>query len=178
MINQISASLTFVINAVKYLLEFLTIVILGGVGAVLYVLPWLLKISALLIWLGGANLSFNSIHAIYAPFSPAIPLLALQFGVIFSMVSWMGILIRRAPRNYLWGGLAISGIILDGLSIGAGWLSKNWIYGSLFFHILPAALFALLLIVETMRLRAIYRGVGYRISGVVYHAKFQKENAG
>jgi hypothetical protein len=67
---------------------------------------------------------------------------------------------------------------LDGLSIGAGWLSKNWIYGSLFFHILPAALFALLLIVETMRLRAIYRGVGYRISGVVYHAKFQKEKAG
>ena len=156
MLNIISMLLTFVFNAIKYLLEFLTIIILGVVGAVLYALPWLLRIVALLVWLGGAYLGFNSIQTIYAPFSPAIPVTALQFAVILVSVGWLAMLLRENTK-FFWGGMAAGGLVIGGASIGSMWLLHHWQYADLFFRVLPPALFSVLLIHETIRMRSLRR---------------------
>ncbi len=146
----------FVVNAILYLLGFLTIVILGVVGAVLYALPWLLRMLALLLWLSGAYLGVTSIQTIYAPYSPAIPVIALQFAVILILVAWIAILLR-ANNKFFWGGVAIGGLVAGGASIGAAWILAHWQYADLFFRVLPPTLFSVLLIYETIRLRSMRR---------------------
>ena len=184
MLNVIQTLLQWIWEAIKILLGFLTILILGLVSAVLYALPWVLRAAALLLWLTAGYLGISSIHTIYSPFSPAIPVIALQFAVILILVAWMGLLLREQGASHLWGGLAAGGLLLSGLSIGARWLNTHWTYSSLFFNILPSALFALLLITETVRLRAQYHGRGTRIGRPewtrqeFWKAKFQKESAG
>ncbi len=156
MMNVISILIQFVFNAIKYLLGFLAIVILGIVGVVLYALPWLLRVAALLLWLGGAYLGFISIQIIYAPFSPAIPVIALQFAVILISVGWIAILLRENTKLF-WGGMTAGGLVVGGASIGAIWLLAHWRYADLFFRVLPPALFSVLLIHETIRLRSLRR---------------------
>ena len=156
MMNVILIMIQFVFNAIKYLLEFLAIAILGIVGAVLYTLPWLLRVVALLLWLSGAYLGFNSIQTIYAPFSPAIPVIALQFAAILISVGWIAILLRENTR-FFWGGMAAGGLVVGGVSFGSIWLLTHWRYADLFFRILPPSLFSVLLIYETIRLRLLRR---------------------
>ena len=156
MLNIISTLLTFVFNAIKYLLEFLAIVILGIVGAILYSLPWLLRIVALLIWLGGDYLGISTIQAIYFPISPAIPVVALQFAVILMSVGWLLIVLNKNTK-LVWGGMAAGGLVIGGASIGSIWLLSHWRYADLFFRVLPPALFSVLLIYETIRLRSMHR---------------------
>ena len=156
MLNIISMLLTFVFNAIKYLFEFLTIIILGVVGAILYALPWLLRIVALLLWLGGDYLGITLIKTIYAPFSPAIPVIALQFAVILISVGWIAILLRENTR-FFWGGMAAGGLVIGGASFGSSWLLSHWQYADLFFRVLPPSLFSVLLTYETIRLRSLRR---------------------
>ena len=156
MLNIISTLLAFVFNAIKYLLGFLTIIILGVVGAVLYALPWLLRIVALLLWLGGDYLGITSVQTIYAPSSPAIPVIALQFSVILVSVGWLLIVLSTNTR-LVWGGMAAGGLVIGGASIASTWLLSHWLYADLFFRILPPALFSVLLIYETIRMRSMHR---------------------
>jgi len=156
MLTIISTLLTFVIKACIYLLEFLVIVILGIVGAILYALPWVLRVVALLLWLGGAYLGFNSIQLIYAPFSPTIPVIALQFAIILISIGWIAILLR-VNTKFFWGGMATGGLAVGGVSIGFTSLLSHWQYADLFFRVLPPTLFSVLLIYETIRLRSIRR---------------------
>ena len=155
MLNIISRLIQFVYNAIKYLLGFLTILVLGIVGAVLYALPWLLRAVALLFWLGAAYLGITAIETIYAPYSPAIPVMALQFAVILISVGWVIILLRNNPQ-LVWGGMAAGGLVVGGASIGSAWLLAHWQYADLFFRVLPPALFSILLIYETIRMRSLY----------------------
>jgi len=155
MLNIISILIQFVYNAIKYLLGFLTILVLGIVGAVLYALPWLLRAAALLLWLGAAYLGITSIETIYAPYSPAIPVMALQFAVILISVGWVIILLRNNPQ-LVWGGMAAGGLVVGSASIGSAWLLTHWQYADLFFRVLPPALFSILLIYETIRMRSLY----------------------
>ena len=156
MMNVILILIQFVFNAIKYLLEFLVIAILGIVGAILYALPWLLRVVALLLWLGGAYLGFNSIQTIYTPISPAIPVISLQFAVILVSVGWIAILLRENTK-FFWGGMAAGGLVVGGASFGSIWLLTHWRYADLFFRVLPPALFSVLLIYETIRLRSLRR---------------------
>ena len=156
MLNIISTLLTFVFNTVKYLLEFIAIIILGIVGAILYSLPWLLRIVALLIWLGGDYLGISTIQAIYAPISPATPVIALQFAVILMSVGWLLIVLNKNTK-LVWGGMAAGGIVIGGASSGSIWLLSHWQYADLFFRVLPPTLFSVLLIYETIRLRSLRR---------------------
>ncbi len=156
MLNIIATLLTFVVNASIYFLEFLVIVILGIVGAALYALPWLLRAAALLLWLGGAYLGFNSVRVIYAPFSPAIPVIALQFAILLLSVGWIAILLLE-NKKLLWGGMATGGLVMGGVSIGSTWLLEHWHYADLFFRVLPPAMFSVLLLYETIRLRLLRR---------------------
>lgn len=156
MMNVISILIRFVFHAIKYLLEFLTIVILGVVGAVLYALPWLLRVVALLIWISAAYLAITSIETIYSPFSSSIPVLALQVAVILILVAWVTILLRENTK-FFWGGMAAGGLVVYGASIGSIWLLAHWHYADLFFRVLPPALFSVLLIYETIHLRFLRR---------------------
>ena len=156
MMNVILILIQFVFNAIKYLLEFLAIIILGVVGAILYSLPWLLRIVALLLWLGGDYLGISSIQAIYAPISPAIPMIALKFALILMSVGWLLIVLNKNPK-LVWGGMAAGGLVIGGVSSGSIWLLSHWKYADLFFRVLPPALFSVLLIYETIRLRSLRR---------------------
>ena len=154
MLNIISILVNFVFNAIKYLLGFLMIVILGIVGAALYALPWLLRTATALLWLGGAYIGFTTIQTIYAPFSPAIPVIALQFAVILVSVGWV-IIVLGKNTSFVWGGMAAVGLVVGGTSIGSIWLLDHWQHADLFFRVLPPAMFAVLLIYETLRLRSL-----------------------
>ena len=156
MMNVILILIQFVFNAIKYLLEFIAIIILGIVGAILYSLPWLLRIVALLLWLGGDYLGISSIQAIYAPISPAIPMIALKFALILMSVGWLLIVLNKNPK-LVWGGMAAGGLVIGGVSSGSIWLLSHWKYADLFFRVLPPALFSVLLIYETIRLRSLRR---------------------
>ena len=156
MMNIILILIQFLFNAIKYLLEFLAIVVLGVAGAILYALPWLLRVIALLLWLGGDYLGISSIQAIYAPISPAIPVIALQFALILMSVGWLLIALSK-NTSLVWGGMTAGGLVIGGASIGSAWLLAHWRYADLFFRVLPPALFSLLLIYEMIRLRSLYR---------------------
>jgi len=154
MLNIVSILLNFVFTAIKYLLGFLVTLIPGVVGAALYVLPWLLRAATALLWLGGAYIGFITIQTIYAPFSPAIPVLALQFAVILASVGWV-IIVLGKNTNFVWGGMAAVGMVIGGASIGSIWLLDHWQHADLFFRVLPPVMFAVLLIYETTRLRSL-----------------------
>ena len=166
MMNVILILIQFVFNAIKYLLEFIAIIILGIVGAILYSLPWLLRIVALLLWLGGDYLGISTIQAIYAPISPAIPVIALKFAVILMSVGWLLIVLNKNTK-LVWGGMAAGGLVIGGASIGSIWLLAHWQFADLFFRVLPPALFSVLLIYETIRMRSIRRNGNMKLeSGI------------
>jgi presenilin-like A22 family membrane protease len=154
MLNIILILLQFVFNAIKYLLGFLVIVTLGIVGAVMYAIPWLLRVAALLLWLTAVYIGFTTIQTIYAPFSPAIPVIALQFAVILASVGWV-LIVMGKNTNFVWGGMAAVGLVIGGASIGSIWLLDHWQHADLFFRVLPPAMFAALLVYETTRLRSL-----------------------
>ncbi len=145
------------LNVVRFALvaviEFLIAVILGGIAAILVAIPWILRFVAVLIWLSTAYLGFTSIQTIYAPFSPTIPVIALQFAVILVSVGWVLIVLNKKP-SFIWGGMTVVGLIMGSLSIGSVWLVNHWQHADLFFRVLPPALFSVLLIYETLHLRS------------------------
>jgi hypothetical protein len=140
-------------RALATLTEFLLSMFLGCIAAILLVIPWLLRIVAVLVWLTAAFIGIETIHSIYGPYSPAIPVIALQFAVILASVSWIAFLLNRNAR-FLWGGMVAGGLVISGISLGATWMLEHWKYANLFFRVLPPALFSILLIHETVRLRA------------------------
>ncbi len=140
-------------KALRLLAQFLAILLLGLLVALLYALPWLLRLACILVWLMGAYLALQAVHDIYQPISPTGPVLALQFAVIFGMVAWAGSLLRVAPK-LIWGGLALGGLLPAWVAWKAiPWLLENWQHTGLFFRVLPPALFSLLLIYITLRMR-------------------------
>jgi hypothetical protein len=154
-LKRLTAKLLGVLRrALLALTDFLLSLFLGGIAAILLVLPWLLRLMAVLVWLTAAFIGIETINIIYAPYSPAIPLIALQFAVILASVAWIAYLLNRNAR-FLWGGMAAGGLVIGGMALGAAWMAEHWKYASLFFRVLPPALFSVLLIHETVRLRAL-----------------------
>ena len=158
--NSTSSTLTqLASNLAANLYEFLKVVVLGVLIALLAALPWFLRTIAMLTWLFAAWFGLNAIQTIYAPFTEEIPLLALKGALILAQVSWLGLMIL-AVREHVWGGLALGAIAVGGLSWLALQISENWQYAYLFFRVLPPALFSVLLIYETIHLRSKRRGDG------------------
>lgn len=141
-------------RALLALTDFLLSMFLGGIVAILLVLPWLLRIMAVLVWLVATFIGIETVNDIYAPCSPAVPVIALQFAVILASVAWIAILLNRNSR-FLWGGMAAGGLVIGGMALGANWMLEHWRYSNLFFRVLPPALFSVLLIHETIRLHAL-----------------------
>jgi hypothetical protein len=138
---------------------FFTILALGIAAAILYAIPWLLRAAAVVGWLAAGYVGITTVNSIYAPFSPSLPVLALQFAVIAAMVAWTGAMLLVNPEH-IWGGLAAGGLVLYGFSYGANWMMVHWQYADLFFRVLPPALFAAMLLHETIHLRLMRRSEG------------------
>ena len=149
----IAKLLTAIGKALRLLGQFLAILFLGLLAALLYALPWLLRMACILAWLMGAAMALQAVHDLYAPISPTGPILALQFAVIFLMVAWAGVILRTKPQ-FIWGGLALGGALPAWVVWKAiPWLLENWPHADLFFRLLPPALFSLALIHLTLRMR-------------------------
>ncbi len=133
---------------------FLTAFFKGVLLAVLLGLPWLIRLAAVLLWLTGGALAIEAIRTIYQPFTPPGAVFALQFAVIFLLVAWAGVLLRRGR---LWGGLTVGGLVLVLLVRYAFPWFLGWQYASLVSRILPPALFALGLMYLTFRLRFLHK---------------------
>ncbi len=155
---MLASIIVTLLNAIRVvlvaLIEFLTAMILGVLFAILFALPWILRAASVLIWLGGDYLGISTIQGIYAPISPAMPVIALQFAVILMSVGWLLIVLNKNPR-LVWGGMAAGGLVIGGISSGSIWLLSHWQYADLFFRVLPPTLFSSLLIYETIRLRSL-----------------------
>lgn len=140
-------------KAIVILAQFLAVVFLGLLAAILFALPWVIRMVTIVVWLVGGSLAIQSIDELYGPYTPAGPLIALQFVVIFLMTAWVGVLLLKAP-SYIWGGLLAGGLL-------SGWISwqgipeilKHWRDADLFFRLLPPALLALVMMYLTLRLR-------------------------
>ena len=154
--SLITNLLNFIAKVFTNLIQFLLVMVLGLVAAVLFALPWLLRAVALLVWLSAAYLGFTSIETIYAPYSPTIPVIALQFAVILASVGWV-IVVMSKNTSFVWGGMAAGGLVMGSAAIGSIRLLAHWQHADLFFRVLPPALFSVLLIYETIHLRSVFR---------------------
>lgn len=140
-------------KALKLIVQFLAILILGMLAALLYAIPWLIRMAAILVWLAGMAVAIEAVDILYRSHSPAGAVMALQFVIIFLMVAWVGVVIQLQPLH-IWGALVISGATMF-VTVLAGipWLQNNWQHTDLFFRVLPPALFTSLMLYTTIRLR-------------------------
>jgi len=133
------------------------ILIFGVVGAVLYALPWLLRAASVLTWLAAGYLAITGIDTFYRQYvSSPIPVLVLQFAIIIAMIGWVTTgFLQRKNKNLVWGMFATGGILIGGFFWKfVPWLFTRWpLATDLIFRILPSALFMVLLVTTTLRLK-------------------------
>ena len=147
---MISSLLTTIAKSLKALAEFLTVLFLGLIAGLLIVLPWLLRVLALLGWLAGTFLLWLTINNLYSSFTPTLPLFALTAVpaiISTALVVW---LFSRGQQGKLWGAMTLWGVIGWLVWKGSILLSK-WHYGLLVVQVLPAALCAVLLLYINIR---------------------------
>ncbi len=137
-------------KSVSSLMDFLKLLALGFIAALLLVLPWLLKIAAFLVWLVGGYFAIMAIQVAYSPFSQPIEVLALQFAVILVMVA-IALLLMRNHKEQLWGGLMLGGALSLFISYGVISLSRTD-YGNLILA-RPASLYFLQPACSSMTIR-------------------------
>jgi len=153
-------------KSMRSLVEFLKILALGMIAALLLVLPWLLRAAALLIWLAGGYAAITTIQFIYSPFSQYGEILVLQFAAIILLIA-IALLLMMAKQEFLWGGLAIGGALFVSVSYG---MTRLWNteYGGLILRALPAALLAVSMIVMSVRLKKMRTSGGVRFSSPLF----------
>jgi hypothetical protein len=169
MLAAISTLFRYLVQALIILLEFLIIIFLGILVAVIYAFPWALRIGAILIWFYGGYRLVVVVGEIYTPFSPEIPVMILQFFVVVVQLSAMiGLLIVNLRLS--WGALYFTG----GVPL---WLAQkgipdafaNWQHADFILRVLPPALWVMLLTLITIRGKRYKTGKQFRpffISGL------------
>ncbi len=150
----LTSLLRFVLGSARTLLEFLAIFMLGIVWIVLFALPWLLRLFAVLLWLAAGYIGITKLDELYSPYiSSPIPLFALQFALIILMVATPMVGMLRKPE-FIWGALAVGGFLIGIIFwMLVPWLLQHWDHARLFFRILPSAIYIVLLIAATLRLK-------------------------
>ena len=144
-------------NGFKYASGFLLILFFGVLGAFLYALPWLLRAASVLTWFAAGYLAITGIDKLYRQYAPSpIPVFALQFAIIVAMIGWVSTgFLQRKDKNMVWGMFATGGILIGGFFWKfVPWLFNRWPKATdLTFRILPSAMFMVLLIAMTLRLK-------------------------
>lgn len=155
--TTITSLLKKIRSAFKNLVDFLVIVVLGIVAAILVALPWLLRIASLLIWLAAGYIAITNIEAFYGKeVSSHIPVLALKFAVILLMVAWGLTGMMQKGTQAVWGFLAAGGLTTIALfSIVLPKLFLLWpVETSLVLRVFPSSIFSVTLIYMTLRLKS------------------------
>jgi len=147
---MISSLLNTISKALKTLAEFLTVLLLGLLAGILIVLPWLLRVLALLGWLTGTFLLWLTINDLYSAFTPALPLFALTAVPAILSTALVVWLFYGGHQGMLWGAMTLWGVIGWLVWKGSTLLVK-WQYGSLVVQVFPAALSAVLLLYINIR---------------------------
>ena len=161
MMGVISNLLNVIWKALKTLGEFLMVILLGMVAALLFIMPWLLRALALIGWLTGTFLIWLTINNLYSAFTPALPLIALTAVPAILSAALVVWLFYRGQQGRLWGAMALWGAIGWLIWKGSLLLAK-WQYGLLAAQILPAALSGVLLIYINIRWGAVIRARRFR----------------
>ncbi len=147
---MISNLLNTISKALKTLAEFVTVLLLGLIAGLLIVLPWLLRVLALLGWLAGTFLLWLTINDLYGVFTPTLPLFALTSVPVIIATALIVWLFSRGQQGKLWGAMTLWGVIGWLVWKGSMFISK-WHYGVLIVQVLPAALCAVLLLYINIR---------------------------
>jgi hypothetical protein len=154
MLATIANLFRWLIQALITLIQFLVIVFLGILVAVIYALPWALRIGAILIWFYGAYVFVMKIDEVYASFSPEFPVMVLQFFVVIVQI---GVFLSMLLLNLklLWGALYFTGGIPLWIAlIGIPKAFESWQHADFIFRILPPTLWAMMLIYTTIKGRS------------------------
>ena len=161
MIGVISNLLTVVWKALKTLGEFLAVLFLGMIAALLFIMPWLLRTLALIGWLAGTFMIWLTINNLYSANTPTLPLMALTTVPAILSAALVVWLFYRGQQGRLWGAMTLWGV--------SGWLIwkssivlAQWKYGSLVVQVLPAVLSAVLLIYINIRWGVVIRARRFR----------------
>ena len=181
MLAVISTLLRYLAQALIILIEFLVIVFLGILVAIIYALPWLLRIGAVMIWFYGGYRLVIVVDEIYTPFSPEIPVMILQFFVIIVQLSAMiGILIVNLRLS--WGALYFTGGVPLWLAMkGIPNAFANWQDADFIFRVLPPALWVMLLTLITIKGKRYKMGKQFRpsfVSGLPDYVDLVMDKAG
>ena len=149
--SVIANLLRWLVYALIVLLQFLLIVALGVLVAIIYALPWLLRAGAFVVWFFGAYLLTYAVGEVYSPFTEAIPVMALQFFVVSVQLA-MIVVVLLTNSQLIWGALYFSGGLPIWLALkGIPDIFANWQHADFFFRILPAALWAMMLLYLTVK---------------------------
>jgi hypothetical protein len=166
MLATISTLFRYLVQALISLFEFLVIVFLGILVAIIYALPWALRIGAIVVWFYGGYRLVIAVDEIYAPFSSEIPVMILQFFVIIVQLSAMiGMLIVNLRLS--WGALYFTGGVPLWLAVkGIPDAFANWQHADFMFRVLPPALWVMLLTLITIKGKRYKIGKQFRPSFV------------
>lgn len=161
--NTISLLLRHLVEALLILFQFLLIIFLGLLTAIFYAFPWFLRVGVVILWFYGGFRLVMAVDEVYSPFSPTIPVMILQFLVVFAQViSLATIILLTKNLSLIWGGLFFSGGITLWLAeTGITKVINFWQYGDFFFRIFPPALWVTLLII------IVIRGKKYKVTKTV-----------
>jgi len=158
-------------KAIRILAVFLSVLLLGLLVAIVFIIPWLIRVGSLLIFTYGLYEIIVTVNVIYAAFTDTVPLVALyafvgivQFSIFF--------LLAALDLRLVWGAICFSGASMLWIAErGIPAVFAHWQLADLFFHALPPLLFITLVATET--LKAARRREGYpavQFSGALSHA--------
>lgn len=148
-------------KAVRILAVFLSVLLLGLLVAVAYTLPWILRAGSLLLWFYGIYRSVLLIHQLFLPFTPPIPLMALDVFVALLQFGSLLVIFRLNPR-LAWGALTLIGSFSLWFSTRLIPALMNKTHANLVLRILPPVLWGGLLLFITIRAKR--RQMGQRVT--------------
>lgn len=108
----------------KVLVHFVVIMGLTAILAVLRLIPFLLRVLAVLLWIVGMALSFVSAHALFAMFADDVAALMAGIGAVALclLIPVAFFMTQREKTLYVWGGFFFAALVALGLAVGMNWI--------------------------------------------------------
>lgn len=150
MIARLLSSLN---QGLQTLRTFLIIVILGLLVAIVWALPWLIRVISVVSWLGGTYLAGDTLNAIYGPYSEPLPLMALWIVPAILAAALPVSLHYKGQLSKIWGAFVVFGLVCLVFATGSSWLIERWPDADLFFRAAPVLLLATLVFFIAPRLK-------------------------
>ncbi len=146
----------WLLYALIVLIQFIVIIALGILVAIIYALPWALRIGAIVIWFYGGYRFVIAVGDVYTPFSPEIPVMILQFFVVFVQLgAFVSLLLVSGGGELVWGILYFTGGVPLWLALkGIPDALESWMHADFIFSVLPPALWVMMLIYLTLKGKA------------------------